>query len=148
MHDIIYQDTAVLGHYGYNVGSDSPGANLNLAKRTASLEKSVIIRPTSKSHATHFGGPDEFETLQVYWTFRSSTLGLGKVPGNEPLGLPGEFGAEFRSCRDKEPRIRGSLGVCLTKLQVPQGSPGPRADSACTLNLIVVRGEKSDTTIA
>lgn len=104
--------------------------------------------PRLLTFVTHFGGPDEHETLQVYWTFRSSTLGFGKVPGNVAFGLPGEFGAEFKSCRDEEPRIRGSLGVCLTKLHVPQGSPGPRADSACTLNLIVVRGEKSDTTIA
>lgn len=43
MHEIIYQDTAVLDHYGCNVGSDSPGANLNLAKRTASLDMSIII---------------------------------------------------------------------------------------------------------
>jgi hypothetical protein len=63
----------------------------------------------------------------------------------DPFGLTGELAPE-EICIELTRGLTGPLP--LTKLQVPHGSPGPRADSVCTLNLRVVRGENSETTIA
>jgi len=64
----------------------------------------------------------------------------------ESLGLLGEFAPEENLL--DEPIWGLAMPACLTKLHVPHGCPGPRADSVWTLNLRVVRGENSDTTIA
>lgn len=125
------------------MGSASPGANRNFASRTASL-----VCESHSATDTHLGDADTFETLQVYCTFLSPTLGRGNGPTNDPFGLIGELAPDPVSCLIDEDGKPACAIVCLTKLHVPQGSPGPRADSAWTLNLIVVRGEKSETIIA